>query len=51
MMPPGGAANLDRFAKVFLQTCAQVVNEAGDALSYALPAAEKVWKKWKKEKK
>ena len=29
----------------------QVVNEAGDALSYALPAAEKVWKKWKKEKK
>ena len=29
----------------------QVVNEAGDALSCALPAAEKVWKKWKKEKK
>lgn len=29
----------------------QVINEAGDALAYALPDMEKAWKKWKKEKK
>ena len=28
----------------------QVINEAGDALAYALPDMEKAWKKWKKEK-
>ena len=28
----------------------QVVDEAGDALAYALPDMEKAWKKWKKEK-
>ena len=29
----------------------QVIDEAGDALAYALPDMEKAWKKWKKEKK
>ena len=29
----------------------QVVDEAGDALAYALPDMEKAWKKWKKETK
>ena len=28
----------------------QVINEAGDALAFALPDMEKAWKKWKKEK-
>ena len=28
----------------------RVVDEAGDALAYALPDMEKAWKKWKKEK-
>ncbi len=27
----------------------QVINEAGDALAYALPDMEKAWKKWKKD--